>query len=169
MENTALCRGKALATPGKFRETRRVDVRLELLPSAPTMKQRSRVHFHSGTSETLAETHLYDRRELAPGQSALAQLRLQEEVLVLPGDRFIVRQFSPVTTIGGGVVLDALARRPMIRDTGRGAFLETLESGGKVESLSAMAERALGGIAFGEIAARTGWLDEEISDAARSL
>jgi len=51
-------------------------------------------------------------------------LKLQDEVLVLPGDRFIVRQFSPVVTIGGGAVLDPLARRPMLRDTGRAAFLE---------------------------------------------
>jgi len=169
IEHTALKRGMALGAPGKFRATRRIETRLELLPSAPRLKQRSRVHFHAGTSEAIAEIFLYGCNELAPGQSALAQLRLQEEVLVLPGDRFIVRQFSPVTTIGGGVVLDALARRPMIRDTGRVAFLETLESGDKLEILSAMAERALGGIAFGEIAARTGWLGEEISAAARSL
>jgi selenocysteine-specific elongation factor len=169
IEHTALRRGMALATPGKFRETRRVDVRLELLPSAPTMKQRSRVHFHSGTSETLAETHLYDRRELAPGQSALAQLRLQEEVLVLPGDRFIVRQFSPVTTIGGGVVLDPGARRPTIRDGGRAEFLQTLERGEHGEMLATMTERAVLGLRFDEIAARTGWREEEIRATSKKL
>ena len=141
IEHTALKRGMVLATPGKFRATRRIDARLELLPSAPKLKQRSRVHFHAGTSETIAEIFLFGHSELAPGQSAFAQLRLQDEVLVLPGDRFIVRQFSPVTTIGGGAVLDALARRPMARDTGRVAFLETLERGDRVEILAAMAER----------------------------
>jgi selenocysteine-specific elongation factor len=169
IEHTALRRGMVLATPGKFRPTRRIDTRLELLPSAPKLKQRSRVHFHSGTSETIGEIFLYGKSELAPGQSALAQLRLQHETLVLPGDRFIVRQFSPVITMGGGVALDALARRPMARDTGRVAFLETLERGEKAEVLSAMAERALGGMAFADIAARTGWLEEEIREAARQL
>jgi selenocysteine-specific elongation factor len=169
IEHTALERGMVLASRGKFRATRRIDTRLELLPSAPKLKQRSRVHFHAGTSETVAEIFLFGVSELEPGQSAFAQLRLQEEVLVLPGDRFIVRQFSLVNTIGGGVVLYALARRPMIRDTGRVAFLETLEGGDRVEILSAMAERALGGIGFADIAARTGWLDTEIGEVTRNL
>jgi selenocysteine-specific elongation factor len=169
IEHTALQRGMVLATPGKFRATRRIDTRLELLPSAPKLKQRTRVHVHAGTSETIAEIFIFGQSELAPGQNALAQMRLHDQVLVLPGDRFIVRQFSPVTTIGGGTVLDALARRPMVRDTGRVAFLETLERGDRVEILAAMAERAPGGIGFQDLAARTAWRDDEIRDVARKL
>jgi selenocysteine-specific elongation factor len=169
IEHTALRRGMSLATPGKFRVTRRIDTRLELLQSAPKIKQRTRVHFHSGTSETVAEVFLYENKELAPGQSVFAQLRLQDEVLVLAGDRFIVRQFSPVTTIGGGEVLDPLARRPTLRDTGRVAFLETLERGDKASILAAMTERALLGLTLEEIVARTGWLEHEIAAAAKSL
>lgn len=169
IEHTALRRGMALATPGKFRTTRRIDGRLELLQSAPKMKQRSRVHFHGGTCETIAEVYLYDRSELAPGQSALAQLRLQEEVLVLPGDRFIVRQFSPVTTIGGGVVLDPAARRPTIRDSGRAGFLQTLERGEQAAMLDAMTERALLGLRFEDIVASTGWREGEILSIAKKL
>jgi len=169
IEHTALTRGMVLATPGKFRATRRIDARLELLPSAPKLKQRSKVHFHTGTSETVAEVFLFGRQELAPGQSMLAHLHLQNEVLVLPGDRFIVRQSSPVATVGGGAILDALARRPMARDTGRAAFLETLERGDAVEMLAAMAERSLNGIAFADIAARTAWLDSQIRDVAQKL
>jgi selenocysteine-specific elongation factor len=169
IEHTALQRGMVLATPGKFRATRRIDARLELLPSAPKLKQRSRVHLHAGTSETIADIFILGQNELAPGQNALVQLRLQDQLLVLPGDRFIVRQFSPVATIGGGTVLDALARRPTARDAGRVAFLETLERGDRVEILAAMAERALGGIGFQDIAARTAWLDDEIREVARKL
>jgi selenocysteine-specific elongation factor len=169
IEHTALKRGMALAATGKFRTTRRIDTRLELLASAPKMKQRSRVHFHSGTSETIAEIFLYGHSELVRGESAFAQLRLQEDLLVLPGDRFIVRQFSPVTTIGGGVVLDPLARRPMVRDTGRAAFLATLQQGQKEEMLAAMVERAPIGLAFDEIVARTGWLENEIRDTAKKV
>ena len=169
IEHTALQRGMALAAPGKFRTTRRIDARLALLLSAPKMKQRSRVHFHAGTSETIAEVFLYGVNELAPGQSALAHLHLQEEVLALPGDRFIVRQFSPVTTIGGGAVLDALARRPMVRDAGRVAFLETLERGDKVDMLAAMTERAPMGLVFDEVVARTGWLEDEARAVAQKL
>ena len=169
IEHTALRRGMVLATPGKFRATRRIDTRLELLQAAPKLKQRSRVHFHAGTSETIAELFFFGQKDLAPGQSAFAQLRLQDDVLVLPGDRFIVRQFSPVTTIGGGVVLDPLARRPTLRDTGRAAFLEILERGDRLEILAAMAERALLGISLDEITARTGWLEDQIRSVAKAL
>jgi selenocysteine-specific elongation factor len=169
IEHTALQRGMVLATLGKFRATRRIDTRLELLRSAPKMKHRSRVHFHSGTCETVAELIFYAQKELAPGQSTFAQLRLQDDVLVLSGDRFIVRQFSPVTTIGGGLVLDPLARRPTVRDTARPAFLDTLESGQPGEVLAAMTERAVLGLSFEEIIARSGWLENEIRRVAKIL
>ena len=169
IEHTALQRGMVLATPGKFPATRRIDARLELLRSAPKMKQRSRVHFHAGTCENVAELIFYAQKELAPGQSAFAQLRLQDDVLILPGDRFIVRQFSPVTTIGGGVVLDPLARRPTLRDTGRVAFLEILVRGDRLEVLAAMTDRAVLGISFLEIVARTGWLENEIHATTQKL
>ena len=162
-------RGMTLATPGRFRTTRRMDVRLTLLPSARKLKHRARVHFHAGTAETVAEISLYGQSILAPGQGALGHLRLQDDVLVLPGDRFIVRQFSPAITIGGGVIWDPLARRPMVRDTGRAAFLERLESGKREEMLAAMTERALLGLAFEEIVARTGWFDQEIRQVAQNL
>jgi len=89
-----------------------------------------------------------------------------------------VRQFSPVTTIGGGIVLDPLARRPMLRDTGRLAFLETLDHGERDEILAAMAERAAlvpvtgktsTGLTIEEIVARTGWLEKEIREAVQKL
>ena len=172
IEHSALKRGMVLAAPGKFRKTRRVDVRLELLPSARKLKQGTRVHFHAGTAETIAEVFFHGEKELPPGASALANLKLQDEVLVLAGDRFIVRQFSPVVTIGGGAVLDPLARRPMLRDPGRAAFLETLERGNRGEILAAMApmtERALLGLGHEEIVARTGWTEKEIQGTLEKL
>jgi selenocysteine-specific elongation factor len=169
IDHDAVKRGMTLVAPGHFQTTRRVDTRLTLLPSARKMKHRARVHFHSGTAETIAEVLLYGQSVLAPGQSALAQLRLQDDVLLLPGDRFIARQFSPVITIGGGVILDPIAKRPLVRDTGRAAFLEILETGKRDEVLAAMTERALLGLALEEIVARTGWLEKEIRDVAQSL
>jgi len=169
IDHTALERGMVLATPGKFRKTRRMDVRLELLASARKMKQRSRVHFHTGTAETIAEVSFHGQKDLEPGGSAMANLKLQDEVLVLPGDRFIVRQFSPVVTMGGGAVLDPLARRPMLRDVGRTAFLETLEKGSHEEVLAAMTERALLGLGHDELVARTAWSEKEISAALEKV
>ena len=169
IEHTALKRGMVLAVPGRFRKTRRIDVGLELLPSARKMKQGARVHFHAGTAETIAEVFFYGERELPPGGSTLANLKLQDELLVLPGDRFIVRQFSPVVTIGGGTVLDPLARRPMLRDTRRAAFLETVERGNHEEILASMTERAVLGLGHEEIVARTGWTEKEIQSALEKL
>ena len=169
IEHTALKRGMVLATPGKFRKTRRIDVRLELLALARKMKQGALVHFHAGTAQTIAEVSFYGAKELSPGEGALANLKLQDEVLAFRGDRFIVRQFSPVITIGGGAILDPLARRPMLRDTGRTEFLETLERGNREEIVAAMTDRAVQGLGYDEIVARTAWMDHEIRDAARKL
>jgi selenocysteine-specific elongation factor len=169
IEHDALKRGMVLATPGKFRKTRRVDARLELLASARKMKQGANVHFHAGTAETIAEVFFHGAKELAPGGSAFVNLKLQDEILLLPGDRFIVRQFSPVVTIGGGVVLDPLARRPMLRDTGRVGFLETLERGNRDEILAAMTERAVVGLGLEEIIARTAWMEREIREGVQKI
>ncbi len=165
IEHTAIQRGMVLSSRGRLRTTRRTDARLELLPGAPALKHRAQVHFHAGTLETIGEVYLLGAREAAPGGSVLAQIRLQEEAVLLRGDRFIVRQFSPVVTIGGGVVLDPLARRFSAKDTGRAQFLTTLEKGSREEILRSMAERNILGITAEEIIVRTGWLEGEIESA----
>src|SRR5579863_4794006 len=101
-----LARGMSLAPPATFDASSRVDVQLSLLPSAKPLKERARVHLHSYTSETIATVVLHGRKQIAPGETALAQLRLSDPTLLLPGDRFIIRKFSPVITVGGGVVVE---------------------------------------------------------------
>jgi selenocysteine-specific elongation factor len=169
VEHTAAQRGMVIAAPGHFRPTRRVDARLELLSSAQALKHRARVHFHAGTSETIGEVYLYGKSELAPGETGLTQIRLQEDVLLVKGDRFIARQFSPVITIGGGEVLDPLARRPTRKDANRVDFLNTLEQGSREEVVRAMTERNVLGVPAAEIIARTGWLERELQEAANGL
>jgi selenocysteine-specific elongation factor len=169
VEHTAVQRGMSIVAPGRLRTTKRIDVRLELLAAAAPLKPRLRVHFHAGTSETIGEVIFFEGKELAPGGDALAQLRLQEEIVAVRGDRFIVRQFSPMVTIGGGEVLDPLARRAAKKDAGRAAFLEKLESGSREEALQAMVERNILGVAGDEITARTGWLAEEVRESAEKL
>jgi selenocysteine-specific elongation factor len=167
IEHGEIRRGMVLATPAHLRATRRIDVRVQLLASAPVLKQRPRVHFHAGTSATIAEIRLYGQQQLAPNGSAFAQLRLQDETLLLPGDRFIIRQFSPVITIGGGTVLDPLAVRATLRDSGgRITFLEALERRIPEEMFAAMAERAITALTLSEVMARTGWSAAEVHEAA---
>jgi len=169
IDHTAVRRGMTLAEPGKFRRTRRLDAQFTLLVGTHKLKHRERVHFHASTAETIAEIFLYGATELAPGQTALAHLLLQDEMVLVTGERFIVRQFSPVTTLGGGVVLDPLARRPLSRDTGRVKFLETLRDGECNEVLAAMVERAPMGLGYEEISVHTGWRETEIHETIKHL
>ncbi|MGA2482579.1 MAG: selenocysteine-specific translation elongation factor [Candidatus Acidiferrales bacterium] len=169
IQHPEMLRGMVLAAPGRFRVSRRIDARVQLLGSAKKLKTHARVHFHQGTVETVADVTLLGESELLPGQSGHAQLRLQEPVLVLPGDRFIVRQFSPVVTIGGGVVLDAMATRHPRKDATVIGFLENLERGEPGEVLAALAGRAPLGLEIGQIVARTGWLEAEARRVVEAL
>jgi len=136
-----LARGMTLATADTFHSTSRVDVLLSLLPSAKPFKDGARVHFHAYTSETIAEARLYGTKQLKPGDEAYAQLRFTEPLLLLPGDRFIVRQFSPVVTIGGGVVLDASPATRKQPAENAAAFLKIMRNGSPAEILAARAIR----------------------------
>src|SRR5208282_814707 len=162
-------RGMVLSVPGIFEPTTRVDTRVRLLASARPLKNRARVHFHQGTAETIAEVALLQKATLAPGESALAQLRLEDEILLLPGDRFILRQFSPVVTVGGGVVIDAHAPRHRRSDSSVVPFLETLESGTHEQILGALAERQSRSLTLDEIMGRTGWVEAEVRVASKAL
>jgi selenocysteine-specific elongation factor len=154
-----LARGVMLAPPETFRETQRVDVSLSLLPSAKPLKDRARVHLHAYTSETVAEVGLYGEKIIKPGQNAYAQLRMDARTLLLPGDRFIVRQFSPVVTIGGGVVLDAT---PPLRSK-KGYFLKLLDEGMPERIIEGrIARQSNRGLTVPQLVAETGWLPTSI-------
>ena len=121
-----LSRGMTIAPPATFAPTRQIDVKLQLLASAPRpLKSRARIHFHSNTMETVAEVRLLRTPQISPGEQAYARIVLPRPALILPGDRFIVRQFSPVITIGGGRVLDA---SPMKQASDPAVFLKVAES-----------------------------------------
>src|ERR1700741_4232651 len=169
IERDEIQRGMILGPPGVFEPTKRLDARITLLASARPLKNRARVHFHQGTAEAIADAVLIAGSALAPGQSALAQLRLDQPVLLLPGDRFILRQFSPVVTIGGGTALDVHAPRHKRAGPSIAPFLETLEHGDREEILAAFAEVAPLGLSLAQIIARTGWSDAEIQLIAKKL
>ncbi len=155
-----LARGMVLASPATFHSTSRLGVSLTLLPSAKPLKDRARVHLHAYTFETIATVMLFGQKQVSPGQSALAQLRLAEPTLLLPSDRFIVRQFSPVVTIGGGIVLDASPSPHLI---GLDAFLKTLSEGDPQAILRArIARRGHAGTALVQLIAETGWSSHAI-------
>ncbi len=141
-----LSRGMTLATPDTFHPTSRVDVLLSLLPSAKPFKDGARVHFHAYTSETIAEARLCGTKTIKPGDEAYAQLRFAEPMLLLPGDRFIIRQFSPVVTIGGGVVLDASPTTRRQRADDAIAFLKIMRGSPKQVLTARVARRGAVGL-----------------------
>ena len=108
MDKDFLERGNVLVPLKTVTPTSRIDVMIEhLSSSSKPLKNRSRIRLHSGTSEVLAQLILLDQDELPPGGNALAQFKLERPIVVLPRDRFVIRNYSPIFTIGGGEVLDA--------------------------------------------------------------
>lgn len=100
-------RGDVLAQPGRMEPTMMLDARLEILPSVDkSIDNRDRLRFYHGTSEIMCRVVLLDREELKPGESAFVQLRLEEETVCMKEDRFVIRTYSPMLTIGGGTVLE---------------------------------------------------------------
>ncbi len=157
-----LARGMTLAPPATFHSTSRLDVKVSLLPSARPLRDRVRLHFHCYTMETIAEVVLYNKKQVGPGETGYAQLRLADSALLLPGDRFILRQFSPVVTIGGGSVLDAtpvLRTKKAIREP----FLKVLDNGCAESILrTRIARRQHDGLPVSGLVAETGWTRQAI-------
>ena len=102
-----ISRGEILAAAGSMEGTMIADVRLQLLKSGQrTLKSGTRVHLYHGAAELVCKIILFDRVVLKPGEEAIVQLRMEQVTAMKAGDRFVIRFYSPVETIGGGVVLN---------------------------------------------------------------
>jgi selenocysteine-specific elongation factor len=162
VEASELARGMLLAEAGRFRPTSRIDCAFQLLPSAKPLKHRAPVHFHAGAAVVEAEVRRLNGTEpLAPGSREYVRLVLREPLLLLPGDRFIVRMFSPVITIGGGVVLDIAPPRRAHLDR-----LRILETAPLPERIALLARESPSGIGMADLVARTGLLEADLRRAS---
>ncbi len=107
VKKSELKRGCVLAPPNSMKNTMMLDVKMNVLPSSMRiLTNHSRLHLFTGTSEILCRAILLDQEELGPGESGYVQLRLEEEIAVRRGDKFVVRFYSPMETIGGGMILE---------------------------------------------------------------
>ncbi len=107
LERESVSRGDVVVRPGTLIPSRSLDVCFEYLPGFEwKLKNRAQVRFHYGTSEIMARLIPMDRDEVKSGEKIFAQLVLDEPAMVMAGDRFVIRSYSPVTTIGGGLILD---------------------------------------------------------------
>ncbi|HIJ60284.1 MAG TPA: selenocysteine-specific translation elongation factor [Nitrospirae bacterium] len=111
VEKDQLKRGDVVVSPSRFKATKVIDASLDMLSDAPILKDRSLIHIYVGTSETTARVILYDKTEVTPSESCYCQFRLEDEIVALSGDRYIIRRFSPLETIGGGTILDPKPNR----------------------------------------------------------
>lgn len=129
-------RGDVVAPPGTMHTTMMVDVRLNMLKDAArAIKNTSRLHFYHGSREVLCKAVLLEGDALEAGQSGYAQLRLEEEVAVKAGDHFVVRFYSPLETVGGGVVLDPCPFKHKRGDEDVLEGLQVLEQGSLEEKI----------------------------------
>jgi selenocysteine-specific elongation factor len=164
-------RGSVVAGPKMIKPSQRLDVRLLLLKSAAKpLKNRARVRFYLGTRETLGRVVLLDREELEPGSVVYAQIVLEEQAVPVKGDRFVIRSYSPMRTIGGGVVIDPLPKRKhkRFRDEVISA-LTTRERGTPAEIVQQYLEVSNNLFLPSDVAAATSLQEEEVLEAAGAL
>jgi selenocysteine-specific elongation factor len=164
-------RGDMVVPTGVFRTTRRVDVRLDHLTAAPRdLKHRSTVRFHTGTSEVTAQVILLDRDLLPAGETAYAQLRLTEPLLLVSGDPYLIRASSPAATIGGGIVLDPFPPARRRRSDDALNLLQSLDVAEHQKTCSLIvAQSLLSGISLEEIVLRSGIARRQAETALQGL
>jgi selenocysteine-specific elongation factor len=158
-------RGMMLAPVGVFRPARYVDADFELLAGAHPLKHRAPVHFHAGTAAVEAEARLIESlTPMRPGSRALVRFLLREPLQILPGDRFIARMFSPVATIGGGVIVETGTSPPRVRRSTLALRLNRLKSGSPAECVAQLVGESGSGLLLTDLVARTGMRAEELRE-----
>lgn len=166
-----ISRGCVLAPVNSMKNTMMLDVRLSMLPSSGrTIENRTRLHLFTGTSEVLCRAILLDRDTLGPGESCLAQLRLEDEIAVRRGDRFIVRFYSPMETIGGGTVIEANPLKKKRFDEKVLSEMSIKEQGGHGDMIELLIKQhSNSAITAAEVAKLTGLTLEETADELTQL
>lgn len=163
-------RGMVLAPAGRLRPTQIIDVSLDVLRSASrALRSRARVRVHIGAAEVLGRLRVLDESmEIAPGKSAMAQLRLEAPVVALHGDRLILRSYSPAETIAGGVVVDPFAVKHRGReiDRTRQALRLLLSPDRTTKFAGFVRGSADRGFRLSEVGAFTGWTTDVLLKAA---
>ncbi len=152
-----LGRGATLAVPGSMQLARQVAVRLELVADAPfDVRNSSQLHVYAGTQELVARVRLLDRDVLHAGESCMAQLTFQGEICFRPQDRFVVRFFSPVITVGGGAILEETRRKLKRNDSTVLARLEALAGEPRTRARQVLVDAGARPLSAGELARRAG-------------
>ena len=144
IEVNEIRRGMQLSVPDRFKPVTKFDANVHLLEDSPIpLKKHTRVRVHHGTSEMLGFLSPIGPKEILPAQTCFARIALEEPVLGIPGDLFVLRRASPMVTIGGGTILNTLSRRTFGKDTTKNIeYLMILESGILKDAIIGFAARS---------------------------
>lgn len=153
-------RGDVVTIPHKLKSTYYIEVEIKLLKDATVLKNSAPIHFYLTTAETTGKIKFFDKTELHPEEKAYAYIKLQEPVVAMAGDRFIVRRLSPLETIGGGIVLDP--DPPRKKKEIKIEQLEALSAGELFDKIEIkIKRRGFKGISIAEL---EGWINVDTED-----
>lgn len=171
LDKEAVFRGDILSTPGTLIESYMVDAHFHYLKSnAKPAKPRTRIRFHSGTSEILGYMILLDREELLPGDEAAVQFRLESPVCCIKEDRYVIRSYSPIKTIGGGAILNPVSQKHKLFDKKVVQGLEDLSQDDPEQTLSFfLSLKGYAGLSFNQLRVMTNIPDKRLAATLQKM
>ena len=165
IKKTDIYRGCVIAPVNSMKNTMMLDVKLNMLKSTRrSVINRSRLHLYTGTSEILCRVVLLDRDELSAGESCYAQLRLEEEIAVRRGDKFIVRFYSPLETVGGGEIIEPVPLKKKRFDDNLIEELKIKEKGSGADVIEKIIKEAYELVSISYLAKTTALSETEIKE-----
>ena len=164
-------RGGVLSHPGGLQSTYMADISFRLLPDSPwSLKDRARVRFHHGTNEILGRIHFLDREELLPAEEAYAQIRLESPLAALPKDRYVIRSYSPIQTIGGGEILEVAPRKLRRSRKDLVHHFDILEKGSEMQIIAHQLQQAgINGLKSAGLIPRTSLPSERLKVLSKDM
>ncbi|MGZ6276900.1 MAG: selenocysteine-specific translation elongation factor [Syntrophales bacterium] len=171
VEKDTIARGDVLARPRTLKPSMRLDICMEYLSNnSRKLKNRNLVRFHVGTNEVIGRIILLDREDVEPGAKASAQVILESPIVAMARDRFVIRSYSPVTTIGGGMIVDPLPKKHKGKSDRVNHEIDLLHDGSDTERAGIIIERSgIEGIGISELEMRTGIHQSILKDILGTL
>ncbi len=171
LEKSSVIRGEVLSTPNALRTSFMIDVLVNYLDSnKKSAKNRMRIRFHTGTSEVLGVLVLLEKDELLPGETTLAQIRLDSPVAVVKDDKFVIRSYSPIRTIGGGHILNPIPQKHKRFKPDVTKLLKVIVDNIPEEIISSHADDSgYAGISFADLKIMTNLPEKQLDNAIQGL
>ena len=171
VEKDTVVRGDVLARPRTLKPSNRLDVHMQYLSNnTRRLKNRNLVRFHVGTNEVIGRIILLDREDMEPGATAPAQVVLESPLAAMARDRFVIRSYSPVTTIGGGIIVDPVPKKHKRNSEKVIHEIDLLHNVSDTERVAIIVERSgIEGIGISELEMRTGIHQNILKSILKSL